>query len=83
MASTEITAKKMGLPKLRIEKNVPMPERYPHRELAALVMNMEIGDSIFCPTSKQITGIQQAMTKRRFSYQTRAEGDGRRIWRTA
>lgn len=79
---SDYTEEELSIKKLKIEKGVPMRARYPHGAFAALVRNMSIGDSIYCDDSRQITGLSLALNKLGMCYETRKEGEGRRIWRT-
>lgn len=81
MPSRESTEEDLKLNTLVIEQGVPLRPRYPHGAFTKLASKMIIGDSIYCSDSRQITGLAMALQKQNKGYETRKEGEGRRIWR--
>lgn len=76
------TKEELCLRKLKIDKNVPLRERYPHGAFKKIAEKMKIGDSILCDDHRQMNGICAHINKKGWHYQTRQEKGKRRVWRT-
>jgi len=73
----------VGQEKYKIEKSVPLPS--PNEKISYPFKQMEVGDSFFVPEEK-VGSMRQCLWKNRlrlgFSFVTRKENGGVRVWRT-
>ena len=68
--------------KLRIEKDIPIPVSGQSSELMMLVKKMEVGDSIFVTTKKEVNSVRSLIERNAFRPVSRREGKGWRVWKT-
>lgn len=66
--------------KLKIESGIPLPTRA-SRGQHSIMKDMKVGDSVFFEDS-QIAGNAAQCQLGVGNYQSRKEGNGRRVWRT-
>lgn len=83
MASTDYTEEELKLNEVKIEKNIPMRPRYPRGAFMEIAEKMEVGDSFYTEDSRIINGVMTSLNKSGRTIQTRTEGKGKRLWRTA
>ena len=67
---------------LKIEKGVPIPERFSRKGYASTFRKMKIGDSVFIHEKVKIISRNANHVLGGGNYSCRAERDGCRIWRT-
>lgn len=70
----------------KIEKNVPMPPKMKESKWAKLIIDMELGDSIYFESvdmKKQIGALRIAGKKRGMKFAQRKQSEGIRVWRIA
>lgn len=63
----------------KIETGIPIPSR--GKGFTHAFKQMAIGDSVFIPTKK--TNVHNMANQVNIKITSRAEGDGRRVWRIA
>ena len=66
---------------IKIDKNIPIPKNKYWSRWTDTVDNMEVGDSIKLANRKLVDLFTQHGRRRGFSYKTKKESEGIRVWR--
>lgn len=68
---------------LKIEKGVPLTEKYPRQRKYAPIDKLEIGESFLVPTVSAANSVSRQLNKRGMKTASRKQADGQyRVWRT-
>ena len=65
---------------MKIDKNIPIPNRGRHGKWKELVSQMDVGDSVLVKI-KERSAMNNAMVAQGYKGTTRIEGDKIRVWR--
>ena len=65
----------------QIDKNIPIPKNRYWSRWTDTVDNMEVGDSIKLANRRLVDRFTQYGRRRGFSYKTKKESEGIRVWR--
>ena len=66
---------------MKIDKNIPIPDKGRHGKWKELVSQMDVGDSVLIDNKRERSAINNAMVAKGYKGTQRIEGDKIRVWR--